>query len=220
MFKIGDFSRFSRVTVKMLRHYDEIGLLKPARVDPFTGYRYYTADQLPRLNRIIALKDLGFTLEQIGSLLDDIFPMARALDLSVTAWGVIGQGALTGKYNTPNNEPKREADTSPKNKTLAERVMRLADDIGQTPAQVAINYVRAQQGNVIPVIGARTAAQMRDNLGALDFTLDAEQVAQLNDATDFRVDFPLSFLTNDHVRGLIFGETFPHIDNHRVPVTP
>lgn len=71
MFKIGDFSRFSRVSIKMLRHYDELELLKPAQVDPFTGYRYYTADQLPRLNRIIALKDLGFTLEQIGGLLDD-----------------------------------------------------------------------------------------------------------------------------------------------------
>lgn len=70
MFKIGDFSRFSRVSVKMLRHYDEIGLLKPAHVDPVTSYRYYTADQLPQLNRIIALKDLGFSLEQIASLLD------------------------------------------------------------------------------------------------------------------------------------------------------
>ncbi|MBZ0305660.1 MAG: MerR family transcriptional regulator, partial [Anaerolineae bacterium] len=71
MFKISDFSRFSRVSIKMLRHYDEMGLLKPAVVDPATNYRYYTADQLPRLNRILALKDLGFTLEQIHHLLDD-----------------------------------------------------------------------------------------------------------------------------------------------------
>ena len=71
MFKIGDFSRFSRVSIKMLRHYDEIGLLKPAHVDHETGYRYYLADQLPRLNRIITLKDLGFSLEQIVQLLAD-----------------------------------------------------------------------------------------------------------------------------------------------------
>lgn len=70
MFKISDFSRFSRVSVKMLRHYDQIGLLVPAYVDPSTKYRYYAADQLPRLNRIIALKDLGFSLEQIAHLLD------------------------------------------------------------------------------------------------------------------------------------------------------
>jgi DNA-binding transcriptional MerR regulator len=71
MFKIGDFSRFTCVSVKMLRHYDEIGLLKPARVDAESGYRYYSADQLPRLNRIIALKELGFGLEQISQLLSD-----------------------------------------------------------------------------------------------------------------------------------------------------
>lgn len=73
MFKIQEFARFSRVSVKMLRHYDELGLLTPARVDPATGYRYYAASQLPRLNRIIALKDAGLRLEQIGLLLDQDF---------------------------------------------------------------------------------------------------------------------------------------------------
>lgn len=71
MFRIGEFSTFSRVSVKMLRHYDDLGLLKPARVDPFTNYRYYSADQLPRLNRILALKELGFSLEQIKTMLDE-----------------------------------------------------------------------------------------------------------------------------------------------------
>ena len=61
MFKIGDFSKLSRVSVKTLRYYDELGLLKPANVDDFTGYRYYVIDQMPRLNRILALKDLGFS---------------------------------------------------------------------------------------------------------------------------------------------------------------
>ena len=70
MFKIGEFSQFSRVSVKMLRHYDRLGLLPPAYVDPATNYRYYAADQLPRLQRILALKDLGFSLEEIGHLLD------------------------------------------------------------------------------------------------------------------------------------------------------
>jgi len=71
MFKIGDFSRLSRVSIRMLRHYDQLGLLKPSRIDPITNYRYYSADQLPRLNRIIALHDLGFSLEQIGVMLAD-----------------------------------------------------------------------------------------------------------------------------------------------------
>jgi DNA-binding transcriptional MerR regulator len=71
MFKIGEFSRLSRVSVRMLRHYDQLGLLIPSQTDPFTGYRYYSASQLPRLNRILALRDLGFSLEQISGLLDE-----------------------------------------------------------------------------------------------------------------------------------------------------
>ena len=71
MFKIGEFSRFSQVTVKTLRYYDKLGLLKPAKVDRFTGYRYYSASQLPRINRILALKDLGLSLDQIAQLLED-----------------------------------------------------------------------------------------------------------------------------------------------------
>lgn len=71
MFGIGDFARHGRVSVRMLRHYDALGLLRPAHVDPATGYRSYHADQFARLNRIIALKDLGFTLGQIGTLLDE-----------------------------------------------------------------------------------------------------------------------------------------------------
>ncbi|MBC7811584.1 MAG: MerR family DNA-binding transcriptional regulator, partial [Burkholderiales bacterium] len=61
MFKIGDFSKISQVSARMLRHYDDIDLFKPAHIDPFTGYRYYTVDQLPRLNRLLALKDLGLS---------------------------------------------------------------------------------------------------------------------------------------------------------------
>jgi DNA-binding transcriptional MerR regulator len=71
MFSIGDFARHGRVSVRMLRHYDAIGLLQPAYVDQVTGYRSYEARQLSRLNRIVALKDLGFTLRQVLSILDD-----------------------------------------------------------------------------------------------------------------------------------------------------
>jgi DNA-binding transcriptional MerR regulator len=71
MFKIGEFSKISQVSMRMLRHYDEIGLFKPASVDRESGYRYYTADQLPRLNRILALKDLGLSLDQVAMLIDD-----------------------------------------------------------------------------------------------------------------------------------------------------
>ncbi|NDJ53032.1 MAG: MerR family transcriptional regulator [Chloroflexi bacterium] len=71
MFKIGEFSQLSKVTVKTLRYYADIDLLPPAHIDLQSGYRYYQVDQLPRLNRILALRDLGFSLDQIRRLLDD-----------------------------------------------------------------------------------------------------------------------------------------------------
>jgi DNA-binding transcriptional MerR regulator len=71
MLTIGDFARLGQVSPRMLRHYDEIGLLSPDRVDPATGYRYYTAHQLARLHRVVALRDLGFNLDQIGPVLDE-----------------------------------------------------------------------------------------------------------------------------------------------------
>ncbi len=70
MLKIGEFSKLSRISVRMLRHYDEIGLLKPAVVDRFTDYRYYREDQLPIAGRIAALKDMGFSLADIVRILE------------------------------------------------------------------------------------------------------------------------------------------------------
>jgi len=71
MFSIGEFARHGRVSVRMLRHYDAIGLIRPACVDSATGYRFYQASQLDELNRVIALKDLGFTLQQVQAILDE-----------------------------------------------------------------------------------------------------------------------------------------------------
>jgi DNA-binding transcriptional MerR regulator len=71
MFRIGEFSRIGCVTIDTLRHYDALDLLKPTKVDPFTGYRYYSAKQLQSLNRIIALKEVGFSLEEIARILRD-----------------------------------------------------------------------------------------------------------------------------------------------------
>jgi DNA-binding transcriptional MerR regulator len=71
MFRIGEFSKIAQVPGSLLRYYDQIGLLKPAHIDQWTGYRYYSARQLSRLHRILALKELGLTLEQIARLVDE-----------------------------------------------------------------------------------------------------------------------------------------------------
>ena len=71
MFRIGEFSRLTQVSIRMLRHYDEAGLLHPARVDPLTGYRLYTVEQMPKLQRIVLLRDMGFTVAQMPELIAD-----------------------------------------------------------------------------------------------------------------------------------------------------
>ena len=71
MFKIGEFSKIAQVSGHLLRYYDEIGLLRPAKIDEWTGYRYYSAKQLPRLNRILALKELGLSLDQVQRMMNE-----------------------------------------------------------------------------------------------------------------------------------------------------
>lgn len=70
MVKIGDFSKIAQISIRMLRHYDQIDLLKPAHIDPSSGYRSYSLDQLPHLSRIIFLKELGFSLTEVKELID------------------------------------------------------------------------------------------------------------------------------------------------------
>lgn len=138
----------------------------------------------------------------------DLMPMAKAHQMSVLTWGVLEGGELTGKYNFPNDEPKRSSDASEKTKKMASVVMDIANEESCTPSQVAINWVRQQSPNIIPIIGARSEAHLKDNLGCLDFELTAEQIQRLNDSSLVDLGFPHSFLSSDHVRGLIFGETF------------
>lgn len=141
----------------------------------------------------------------------DLIPMAKAHDMSVLAWGVLEGGELTGKYNSPTDEPKRSSDTSEKIKKIATVLIDLAKEINSTPSQVAINWVRQQSPNMIPIIGARTEKHLKDNLGCLDFELTQDQIQRLNDSSPIDLGFPHSFLNSDHVHGLIFGETFSKI---------
>ena len=85
MLSIGEFARVAGVSARMLRHYDHLGLLRPQHVDPYSGYRLYSTVQLDRANQLVALKDLGFTLEQVGQLLDG---EATPFDGSSAAWVV------------------------------------------------------------------------------------------------------------------------------------
>jgi aryl-alcohol dehydrogenase-like predicted oxidoreductase len=92
----------------------------------------------------------------------DLLPMSEAHQMSVLAWGVLEGGELTGKYNAPTDESKRSKDTSERIKSIASRLMDLAEEIGRTPSQVAINWVRQQPYRMIPILGARTEKQLQE----------------------------------------------------------
>lgn len=140
-----------------------------------------------------------------------ILPMAKEMGLTLTAWGLLSGGVLSGKYNNENeSEEKRYETASDKGKLLAEKLGEISKRLDKSPAQIAINWVRQQQ-NVIPILGARTVAQIEDNLGVLSFELDDETVTELSQLNEFKAGFPLDFLTDDHVRGLIFGDSFKQI---------
>jgi aryl-alcohol dehydrogenase-like predicted oxidoreductase len=143
----------------------------------------------------------------------ELLPMARALELTFTSWGMLEGGALTGKYLSDADEPRRYESAGPKTNAIASEVVAVAEEIGASPAQIAIAWVRAQPWHTVPIVGARTDAQLRENLGALDLELSADQLGRLDAVSDFRTGFPRDFLESDHVRGLIFGDTFDLIDS-------
>lgn len=135
-------------------------------------------------------------------------PMARANNLGILAWGALQDGILTGKYSYPSDEPRRELKVGDCELEAGNAVAKIAKETGCSPAQVAIQWIRQQPGGIIPILGCRTEAQIRDNLDCLNVKLDENIMTVLNKIADFKAGFPNSFLHSDHVRNLIFGDTF------------
>jgi aryl-alcohol dehydrogenase-like predicted oxidoreductase len=149
----------------------------------------------------------------------ELLPMARHLDLGVTPWSILGAGVLSGKYTrgapAETGRAKAGAATVERNLTIARLVDRVADEIGCTSSQVAIAWVRQQPGVIVPLVGARDLEQLQDNLGALDVTLDAGQLARLDEATAIEPGFPHDFVAMENIRDLIYAGTWDRIDHHR-----
>lgn len=146
----------------------------------------------------------------------ELLPMAREQDIAVTAWGLIGGGVLSGKYGQPG-AVKRYEDASQEWMEVADQVGFISRQVGRTPAQVAIRWVYQQQAKaqVIPILGARSLAQLEENLGILDFELDPQHLAALDNLAKFDPGFPRSFLHSENVLNLTHGRTAGLLDNHR-----
>jgi aryl-alcohol dehydrogenase-like predicted oxidoreductase len=144
----------------------------------------------------------------------DVLPMSRALDMAVLAFGMLGGGVLTGKFNQPGGpgEPTRARQASEREQAAATAILEVAKELGRSPSQVAINWVRQQSPNIIPILGARRPAQIQDNLGALDFTLSAEHLQRLAAASPLEPGYPHSFWNDFVRRDLIFGEKVDLLD--------
>ena len=146
----------------------------------------------------------------------ELLPMANAFNLAVTPWGILASGVLTGKYRD-KDAVKRLAKADDKVLAVGDAVVAMAKKLGITPSQVAIAWVRQQQTRaaIIPILGARSLAQLEDNLKSLDVRLSDEHVAELNDVSKIELGAPHNFLEDGYPRRLIFGETYDQIDRPR-----
>ena len=177
-----------------------------------------------RMNAIAELRGWSqFVALQIKySLLErtverELLPMAKKLDLAVTPWAVIGGGILSGKYNKNKDEHGRAQlykSVDENSLKITEEVIKVADEIGCSPSQVAINWVRQKQGIIIPIIGAKSEKQIKDNLDCLKFSLNEGQLSKLNEASKIDLGFPHTFLDSENIRDIIFGGTYDKIVNH------
>lgn len=147
----------------------------------------------------------------------DLLPMATAHAMAAVTWGALDGGMLTGKYGPPASDPRRYGDAS-----LSQRRVRtlkvvsdLAAELGATRAQICLAWLMEQRTNgwnLIPIIGARTAAQLREDLGAATLRLTPDQIGQLDAASDFKLGFPREFLEDNEVIELIHGRNRTRID--------
>jgi len=147
----------------------------------------------------------------------ELLPMARAFDLGVTPWGIVGSGILTGKYNKDPAAAGRAQDRGIINQrslNIAAEVMSIAEELGATASQVAIAWVRRGEGNIIPLVGAKTEAQLAENLGSLEVTLDDSQLARLNEVSAIQPGFPHDMLRPQA------ENMAKRLDNHRAATTP
>ncbi|MCU0515102.1 MAG: helix-turn-helix domain-containing protein, partial [Anaerolineae bacterium] len=134
MFKVGEFATLARVSTRLLRYYDEIGLLSPDYTDRGNGYRYYSAAQLVQLNRILVLKDLGLSLEQIRQLLQ--------ADVSIDEM----QGMLLLKKAELEQQLRAEQQRI---RQIEARLGALRNTASKMPLDVVIKAVPAQQALVV-----------------------------------------------------------------------
>jgi aryl-alcohol dehydrogenase-like predicted oxidoreductase len=148
----------------------------------------------------------------------ELVPMAESLGIGVTAWSPLASGLLSGKYSSQSPQPNENyrlakmpefAPLTERNLRIADAVIAVARETGHSAAQVALNWLRVRC--VIPIIGARKLPQLQDNLACVDWTLSADHLARLDEASRIELGFPHDFLTRKAVRDFLHGGTWERI---------
>ncbi len=184
--------------------------------------RANTLAELRGWNRFVGLQIEYSLIER--TVERELLPMARAFDMAVTPWGTMGGGVLTGKYSKlkKDSEPTRYKEgeavsrINDHNLAIADEVVSISEELGCTPSQVAINWVRQQPGLIIPIIGARTADQLSDNLSCLEVPLPDDKLQRLNDISAIEPGFPHEFLKRDFIKDILYSGQYDNIENHRI----
>jgi aryl-alcohol dehydrogenase-like predicted oxidoreductase len=198
----------------------------------YVGVSDYPAWVVSRANLLAEMK--GWTpfiaLQIQYSLIErtperDLIPMARALGITITPWSPLGGGVLTGKYNNGNGKTEKDARLnsqwqhllSERNLAIASTVIEVSRDTGRSPSQVALAWIRAQGTDMIPIIGSRRLAQIKDNMACLDLSLTAAQLKRLDEASAVDMGFPHDFIASDRIREMLSAGTFDQIDKDHIP---
>lgn len=165
-----------------------------------------TMAQLRGWNQFVGLQ-IEYSLIQ-RTVEAELLPMAKAYGMTVTPWAPLAGGALTGKYL--KGDKGRLPDTSirlgERATNITKKVVEIADRLGVTASQVAINWTRQQKGqSVIPIVGATKESQMQDVLGCLKFELPSDAINELNEVSKIELPFPQKFLTEPGVQDVLYG---------------
>jgi aryl-alcohol dehydrogenase-like predicted oxidoreductase len=142
----------------------------------------------------------------------ELLPMAETMNMTVAAWSPLADGILSGKYTRQAAEPGTRIDpaaVSEHQRTVAMTVQEIADDLGATPAQVALAWIWTRSPAIHPIIGARRLDQLLDNLGAAGLELPVEARDRLDAATAIDLGFPAAFIRE--TSPWVFGAAIPSI---------
>jgi aryl-alcohol dehydrogenase-like predicted oxidoreductase len=144
----------------------------------------------------------------------ELVPMAKALNLGLTAWSPLARGILTGKYHGHGSSEQGRMNRDTMKDFMPEQqrtdrvvaaVKDVADQTGRSMAQIALAWLRYRPVPVIPIIGARKLSQLQDNLASLDLSLSREQVQALDEASQIDLGFPYHLYGKENVRAMVYG---------------